>query len=301
MYSCREYVIWRIQRHHTGRPDCGNDPEWMAYRTLDAMNRTVLVVAAGNENKQVGAPLANNTPYGRKGDYYYPASYKGLDNMIVVGGIEKSSNAYTETDWSQTRVHLLAPASGTSMAAPFVSGAIALLASKTGNENISASQLKSHLLKTAKGNSNPLSPYSGTQKISKYGQLDVGAALTTSPAPVAAISIKVIPSAVRVKKGSSVQLAVEFTPEETTDKSVVWTSENDTVASVTNSGIVTLHKDEAVKITATAGNVTAHCIVSPVIQTSGSKSSGGCGLGWGFVPLLPAASLLFARLKRRGN
>lgn len=54
-----------------------------------------------------------------------------------------------------------------------------------------------------------------------------------------------------IKVGSSKQLTVKFYPENTTNKSVVWTSSNPEVATVSPAGLVTRHKEGSADITAT--------------------------------------------------
>ena len=65
-----------------------------------------------------------------------------------------------------------------------------------------------------------------------------------------------------IKKGDTADLDVIYTPEDTTDdKTVTWTSSDDTVATVDENGVVTALKDGETTITATVGNHTAECLV----------------------------------------
>ncbi|HMO17735.1 MAG TPA: S8 family serine peptidase [Oligoflexia bacterium] len=116
-----------------------------------AGNHNILfVVAAGNNG-------ANNDSTAS-----YPANFN-LDNVISVAAIDRNGNLANFSNYGTSRVHLAAPGvgilstylnntysnlSGTSMAAPFVSGIAALILSR--EPNLSASQLKSRLIYSAR-------------------------------------------------------------------------------------------------------------------------------------------------------
>ena len=156
-----------------------SEPLWVAMKYIDLLNRTSLVVAAGNSGINVGEPAPNKGTGCDKGDYVYPASFTGLYNMLSVsasdssGSIASASNK--KADISAPGVNILStwPAaipsinaqslddgsrvydmSGTSMAAPHVAGAIALL-----KPELTASQVKEVIKANLSGKDSALNVY----------------------------------------------------------------------------------------------------------------------------------------------
>ena len=185
--------------------DAKEEPLWIALDKLDKLNRTVIVVAAGNDYSQIGEPaIFDYSGTYEKGQYCYPASYIGLNNMIVVAGTYHNSASIT-SNWSAVSVHLAAPGvgvystlpgssyglrDGTSKAAPHVAGAAALVASA--NPDLTASKIREILLQSANPGINPEAPVSveidnewvtinpqriSTKRLSRYGLLNVGKAV----------------------------------------------------------------------------------------------------------------------------
>ncbi|NLL36840.1 MAG: S8 family serine peptidase [Fretibacterium sp.] len=200
-------------------------PMYLAFKVLNDMDRAAIVVAAGNEGVEVGAPAPFDDPVirddgkpkneFRKGWYCYPASYPGLDNMIVVGALSAPRGKAADfSNWSETKVDIAAPGVGiystvpeenlystvprsyealygTSMATPHVTGAVALLSARYPEKT--PSDLKAYLLEFANAKVNPVprpwldedyekyEVYKNAnpegKKVSRRGLLDVKAAL----------------------------------------------------------------------------------------------------------------------------
>ena len=91
---------------------------WQVLKALDNTNRVVLVVAAGNERTEVGAPAPRDgpmlpgarEPMYKKGECAYPASYRGLHNMIAVGAVSTDLTFAADfSNYSGTYVDIAAP------------------------------------------------------------------------------------------------------------------------------------------------------------------------------------------------
>jgi len=175
---------------------------------LLAKDKNIIVVtAAGNSGQDISErPM-------------YPAALN-LDNMLTVANINESGKLHLSSNYSKDLVHLAAPGTrifstyldnnyasltGTSMAAPYVSAAAAMLYSR--HENISYQAVKQILMNNVKR----LASLVKTNK--SNGSLDIGAALKSSlgeppsppspPAPPPREGVSFKPELVKIEKNVS--------------------------------------------------------------------------------------------------
>ena len=88
-------------------------------------------------------------------------------------------------------------------------------------------------------------------------------ALTFEQAPyIAVTSVQVAPETAELEVGETLTLTATVLPEDATDKTVTWTSDNESVASVSEDGVVTAKEKGTATITATAGEKTSTCSVT---------------------------------------
>ncbi len=99
--------------------------------------------------------------------------------------------------------------------------------------------------------------------------------------------------------GKTTTLTATVTPNNATNKDVIWTSSNDAVATVEN-GVVTAKSAGTATITVTTedGQKTATCVVTVKEQSSGG--SGSSGGGGGYVPSEPKKEQEVTATKKSG-
>ena len=172
-----------------------------------ALARDVLfVTAAGNDNSDIDSQPD------------YPASY-GLSNVITVGASTRRDQPSSASNFGMESVDLFAPgsqiytcnsasdrsygfASGTSLAAPFVTGALALMIAS--DPSLSGFELTDYLLRSV----DPLPTLDGLAR--SEGRLNLASALSMiSPAPEPAS-----PSLALKVSGGDLILELSALPEE---------------------------------------------------------------------------------------
>ena len=297
-----------------GPEDLLKEPEYWVFKEFDSMpNAPVIVHAAGNDAREVGKTFRRNFE-GKSGTFVdAPASYLGLKNMIVVASTNINNNASSFSNWGENFVHIAAPggenpvansgiystippdtygySSGTSMAAPFVSGAMALLASKNDSfKEATGVQLKRILLETANQNKIGAPGNNPRQYLSEYGLLDIGKAMNDgqvkTPGDIESFSLRA-PS--RVYSGENFYVAALVEPWHATGQ-ITWTSDNHDVATVDVNGFVTTHDKGRVTITASTGNISDSINLNVICPNETGGGGSGCDAGPTYVYLL----LLFA-------
>ena len=132
----------------------------------------ILVAAAGNDGEDIGK------------DPYYPAAY-GLTNIISVGASDHEGSLIRESNYG-AGVDIAAPGldifssmsgnrygllSGTSQAAAFVSGAVALI--KANSPELNVEEIKSTIINSARHNEKL------QDKVKSNGVLDIASALSS--------------------------------------------------------------------------------------------------------------------------
>ena len=104
----------------------------------------------------------------------------------------------------------------------------------------------------------------GTTTITaKAGKCTATCVITVTSKYVAVTGIKLNKESAELHEGGTIILIATVTPDNATDKTIIWTSSNTSVA-IVNDGIVTAVSPGTATITAKVGNYTAKCIVNVV-------------------------------------
>ena len=102
------------------------------------------------------------------------------------------------------------------------------------------------------------------------GGFKAACTVTVSATKIDVTGITVTPTTKTMNEGTDYHLTATVTPDDATDKSVTWSSSDDTIATVDANGKVTALKEGTATITATTndGGFTASCIIT-VIKSEG--------------------------------
>ncbi len=87
--------------------------------------------------------------------------------------------------------------------------------------------------------------------------------------PVLAESVTLDRTEISATEGTTVQLTATVTPDNVTDKTVTWTSSDESVATVDATGLVSVLKPGEATITASCGEAKATCLVKAVSGIAG--------------------------------
>ena len=96
----------------------------------------------------------------------------------------------------------------------------------------------------------------------KSGKVNPVTITITQEGVIQVESIELDQSGVALEPGKSMQLKATVKPEDATDKTVTWESDNKEVATVDNDGIVTANKVGVAHVTAKAGSKTVTCTIT---------------------------------------
>ena len=90
-------------------------------------------------------------------------------------------------------------------------------------------------------------------------------------------SININESSVTIKKGGSYSLTITFTPANASDRNVVWSSENENIATVSSNGTITARNVGTTRIIATTrdGRLSDYCTVTVTQNQASNISNNG--------------------------
>lgn len=221
--------------------------------------------------------------YGTTFEVCYSATDNNPDSFVAIEKVnDKSSNwtAYSFTLPENAKyfaIHVIDESSSTSDAMAidditFQPGSVQLVLTGYNvyrNEQIytflnpSLTELNDHNIENS---TEPVTYTYAVSAVYESGESMASNIATVTIAP--AISITLDITEAKIEVGKTLTLTATVTPETNTD-TIVWTSSDDTVASVDQNGVVTALTTGSATITATVGQISATCLLTVVDTASG--------------------------------
>ena len=209
----------------------------------------------------LNAPAHIENAYVIYGNAFYPCDpYEGIpansayiigdgDNdvtlVIPVSGIAlDTENATLEVGETLTLEATVTPANATEVKVTW----------KSSNEAVATVSASGEVTAVAPGEAEISASCGGFEAVCKV--------TVNEPAPVVAESVVLSETTLTLVEGESATLTATVLPEEAEDKTIVWTSSNELVATVSAQGEVSAIAEGTAVITATCGEVSAECAVT---------------------------------------
>lgn len=105
---------------------------------------------------------------------------------------------------------------------------------------------------------NGICPYSSSSSSSKSSTSNSSSSVTKTtsiiPTTIVATGIKIDKSVTSMKEGETLKLTASITPDNVTDKKIIWESSNDSIATIDSNGEIIAKKSGIVEITASTSN-----------------------------------------------
>ncbi|MCL1875884.1 MAG: Ig-like domain-containing protein [Synergistaceae bacterium] len=240
-----------------------NSPLGMSVKSLSDAG-IICSIAVGNNSENISSPTLTNL-----GLRVYPACFK-FENNISVGSFSNGNGKSSFSNFSSEWVDIAAPGDkvystnfsnkygtmdGTSMSAPHIAGAAALLMAARPSET--SVQIKNRIINGAK-------KIGVSEGYWKYGILDAAAAYHYSSVnvPVAGVSLNKTTMQLGVTEVEALYPVI--TPSNASNKNVTWRSSNTAVAEVSSGGLVNARSvgNATITVTTVDGARTASCSVS---------------------------------------
>ena len=286
----------------TGGTITGGDGIQMKSGTLNVTGGTITATGAFSEEYDDGedGAVITGAALSLLSDGNAGSSYPGDINVIISGGTLSSQNGYAVVEAAvgkaDSKFEALEIQGGTFIGAKD-NNVISLTNATNDNITITGGTFSSDLstLKEA----GVTVPEMTQDANGNYTAVTVPA--TDLSIDTSNLSEYIVGEELRLEVGQTLQLKVILTPADSNDV-VVWTSSDESVATVSQSGLVRALKTGTVTITASithpdAENAYMDEDLTITVVEAGSGGGGGCSAGFGALALLAAVPLLRMRKK----